>query len=83
MARCLKVLSLLMQKRIAEIKGDKLEAWVLEGRIKYHIETCPDCQNFVEGMYTDTASLENEFIEESKPQGFESSLYKYYLEGET
>jgi len=51
MRRCLKVLNLLIEKKVAEIEGDKLKAWEYEGMIKYHVEECPSCRTFLEGMY--------------------------------
>jgi len=51
MERCLKVLSLLIEKKVAEIKGNKLEAWEYEGMIKHHVEKCPSCREFLEGIY--------------------------------
>ena len=51
MGRCLKVIYLLIEKKIAEIKGDNLKSWEYEGMIKRHIEKCPSCRKFLEGMY--------------------------------
>jgi hypothetical protein len=51
MERCLKVLNLLIEKKVAEINGDKLKSWEYEGMIKHHIEECPSCRKFLEGMY--------------------------------
>jgi len=51
MRKCLKVLNLLIEKKVAEVKGDKLKAWEYEGMIKYHVEECPSCRTFLEGIY--------------------------------
>ncbi len=51
MRRCLKVLNLLIEKKVAEVKGDKLTAWEYEGMIKHHVEKCPSCRKFLKGMY--------------------------------
>jgi len=51
MRRCLKVLNLFIEKKVAEINGDKLKVWEYEGMIKRHIEKCPNCRKFLEGMY--------------------------------
>jgi hypothetical protein len=51
MRRCLKVLNLLIEKKVAEMKGDKLKAWEYGGMIKHHIEECPSCRKFLEGIY--------------------------------
>jgi len=51
MERCLKVLNLLIEKKVAEVKGDKLKAWEYEGMIKRHVEKCYNCRTFLEGMY--------------------------------
>jgi len=51
MRRCLKVLNLLVEKKVAEVKGDKLKAWEYEGMIKGHVDQCPSCRTFLEGMY--------------------------------
>jgi len=51
MRRCLKVLNLLIEKKVAEVKGDKLKAWEYEGMIKHHVEKCPNCRTFLGGMY--------------------------------
>jgi len=50
MRRCLKVLNLLIEKKVAEVKGDKLKAWEYEGMIKGHVEKCPSCRTFLEGI---------------------------------
>jgi len=62
MRRCLKVLNLLIEKKVAEIKGDKLKAWEYEGMIKRHVEKCPSCRKFLGGMH-----------EKSKIRGGDSS----------
>ena len=51
MERCLKVLNLLIEKKVAEISGDKLKVWEYEGMIKGHVEKCPSCRKFLEEMY--------------------------------
>ena len=51
MRRCLKVLNLLIEKKVAEIEGDKLKVWEYEGMIKYHVEKCPSCRKLLGGMY--------------------------------
>ena len=51
MERCLKVLNLLIEKKVAEVEGDKLRVWEYQGMIKYHVEKCPSCRTFLEGMY--------------------------------
>ena len=51
MGRCLKVLNLLIEKKVAEVKGDKLKAWEYEGMIKRHVEKCPSCRKFLEGVH--------------------------------
>ena len=51
MRRCLKVLNLLIEKKVAEVNGDKLGVWEYEGMIKHHVEKCPSCRKFLEGMY--------------------------------
>jgi len=48
--RCLKVLNLLIEKKIAEMEKDKLKAWEYEGMIKHHVEKCPHCDQFLQGM---------------------------------
>jgi len=50
MGRCLKVLSLLIEKKVAEVEGNKLKAWEYEGMIKRHVERCPHCHKFLEGI---------------------------------
>ena len=50
MRRCLKVLNLLIEKKIAEMEKDKLKAWEYEGMIKRHVEKCPHCDQFLQGM---------------------------------
>jgi len=51
MRRCLKVLNLLIEKKVAEIEGDKLKVWEYEGIIKHHVGKCASCCKFLEGMY--------------------------------
>ena len=51
MGRCLKVLNLLIEKKVAEVEGDKLKTWEYEGMIKGHVEKCPSCRKFLEGIY--------------------------------
>ena len=51
MRRCLKVLNLLIEKKVAEVEGDKLKVWEYEGMIKHHVEECPSCRKFLEGIY--------------------------------
>jgi len=51
MRKCLKVLNLLIEKKVAEIEGDKLKAWEYEGMIKGHVDQCPSCRTFLGGMY--------------------------------
>ncbi len=51
MRRCLKVLNLLIEKKVTEVKGDKLKAWEYEGMIKRHVEKCYNCRTFLGGMY--------------------------------
>lgn len=62
MRRCLKVLNLLIEKKVAEVEGDKLKAWEYEGMIKGHVEKCSSCRKFLEGIY-----------EKSKIRGSDSS----------
>jgi len=62
MRKCLKVLNLLIEKKVVEMKGDKLKAWEYEGMIKHHVEKCPSCRKFLEGIY-----------EKSKIRGGDSS----------
>jgi len=50
MRRCLKVLNLLIEKKVAEVNGDKLRVWEYQGMIKYHVEKCPSCRKFLEGI---------------------------------
>lgn len=58
MRRCLKVLNLLIEKKVAEIKGDKLKAWEYEGMIKRHVEKCPSCRKFLGGMHEKSKILD-------------------------
>ena len=51
MGRCLKVLNLLVEKKVAEVEGDKLKAWEYQGMIKHHIEKCPDCRKLLLEIY--------------------------------
>ena len=51
MRRCLKVLNLLIEKKVAEIDGDRLKVWEYEGMIKHHVEKCPSCRTFLRGIY--------------------------------
>jgi len=51
MRRCVKVLNLLIEKKVAEVKGDKLKVWEYEGMIKHHVGKCPSCRMFLEGIY--------------------------------
>jgi len=51
MGRCLKVLNLLIEKKVAEVEGNKLKTWEYEGMIKGHVDQCPSCRKFLEGMY--------------------------------
>jgi len=51
MERCLKVLNLLIEKKVAEMEGNKLKTWEYEGMVKHHVEKCPSCRKFLEGMY--------------------------------
>ena len=50
MRRCLKVLNLLIEKKVAEVKGDQLRVWEYQGMIKRHVEKCPSCRKFLEGI---------------------------------
>ena len=61
MKRCLKVLNLLVEKKVAEIKGDNLRAWEYEGMIKRHIEKCPNCRTFLERIYKKSKILDVDF----------------------
>jgi len=47
---CLKVFSLLIEKKVAGINGDKLKSWEYGGMIKRHVETCFACRKFLEGI---------------------------------
>jgi len=58
MERCLKVLNLLIEKKVAEISGDKLEAWEYEGMIKGHVEKCSSCRKFLLGIYEKSRVLD-------------------------
>jgi len=51
MRRCLKTLKLLVEKKVAEVEGNNLEAWEYQGMIKHHIEKCPSCRKFVERIH--------------------------------
>ena len=51
MERCIKVLNLLIEKKVAEISGDKLKVWEYEGMIKGHIGQCPSCRKFLLRIY--------------------------------
>lgn len=50
MRKCLKVLNLLIERKVAQVKGDKLKTKEYEGVIKHHVEKCPDCRKFLEGI---------------------------------
>ena len=50
MRRCLKVLNLLIEKKVARVSNDKLEVWEYEGMIKHHVERCPSCREFLAGV---------------------------------
>ena len=51
MRRCLKVLNLLIEKKVAEMEGDRLKAWEYEGMIKHHAEKCPNCRKLLLEIY--------------------------------
>ena len=51
MERCLKVLNLLIEKKVAEVEGNKLKTWEYEGMIKGHVDQCPSCRKLLGGMY--------------------------------
>ena len=51
MERCLKVLNLLIEKKVAEMEGNKLKTWEYEGMVKHHVEKCPSCRKFLKGIY--------------------------------
>jgi len=59
--RCLKVLNLLIEKKVAEMEKDKLKAWQYEGMIKRHVEKCPSCDQFLEGMQEKSKASEADF----------------------
>jgi len=61
MRRCLKVLNLLIEKKVSEKEGNKLKAWEYEGMIKHHVENCPRCHKFLEGIYRKTKISEADF----------------------
>ena len=63
MRRCLKVLNLLIEKKVAEVEGDKLKAWEYEGMIKRHVEECPSCCTFLGGMYEKSKMLDAHFYQ--------------------
>lgn len=50
MRKCLKILNLLIEKKVAETEGDRLKVQKYEGMIKCHVEKCPDCRTFLEGI---------------------------------
>jgi len=56
--KCLKVVNLLIEKKVAEVEGDKLKVGEYEGIIKRHLENCPDCRAFLEGMRQKTKQEE-------------------------
>lgn len=61
MRRCLKVLNLLIEKKASEKGGNKLRAWEYEGMIKHHVEKCPHCHKFLEGIYQKTKISDADF----------------------
>jgi len=63
MRRCLKFLNLLIEKKVAEVKGDKLKAWEYEGMIKRHVEKCPSCREFLEGIYKKSKIRGGDFLQ--------------------
>jgi len=56
--KCLKILNLLIEKKVAAVGGDRLKVWEYQGMIKRHIENCPDCRVFLEGMREKTKEQE-------------------------
>ena len=61
MGRCLKVLNLLVEKKVAEVEGDKLKAWEYLGMTKYHIEKCPHCRKLLLEIYKKTKISDVDF----------------------
>lgn len=61
MRKCLKVLNLLVEKKVAEVSGDKMRAWEYQGIIKHHIEKCPSCREFLERVYERSKLSDTDF----------------------
>jgi len=59
--RCLKVLNLLIEKKVAEVEGNKLKACEYEGMIKRHVEKCSHCDQFLQGIYQKSKISEADF----------------------
>jgi len=65
MRRCLKVLNLLIEKKIAEMEKNKLKAWEYEGMIKRHVEKCPNCDQLLQGIYQKSKISDADFSQSS------------------
>ena len=65
MRKCLKVLNLLIEKKVAEIEGDKLKAWEYEGMIKRHVEKGPNCDQLLQGIYQKSKISDADFSQSS------------------
>lgn len=90
MRKCLKILNLLIEKKVAETEGDRLKVQKYQGMIKRHLEKCPDCRAFLEGMVEKTKREEarklteleeglrskEEIIQEFKESGGKEVIFK-------
>lgn len=90
MRKCLKILNLLIEKKVAETEGDELKVRKYEGMIKCHVEKCPDCRAFLQGMREKTKEEEarklteleeslrskQEIIKEFKGSGGKETIFK-------
>jgi len=65
MRRCLKVLNLLIEKKIAEVEKNKLKAWEYEGMIKRHVEKCSNCDQLLQGIYQKSKISDANFSQSS------------------
>jgi len=62
MEKCLKILNLLIEKKIAEADKDILRACEYYGMIKSHVKHCSSCRRFLEKISVRLSSEENKKI---------------------
>jgi len=59
-------LKLLIERKVADSRDDKLRSWEYEGMIKWHIEKCSNCRKFLVGIYGNNNILDADFYEIDK-----------------